>query len=292
MTSDEFAPGSLAEVPRETNVHSVDTRSRAGQSVVPKSGRRRSTAGRLTRNIVPGVHKLEHAYVNCYLLEGRGGVTIVDAAFPGTWPLILSALLAIGRRPADVAAIVLTHAHFDHLGFAARAAREWGVPVFVHRLDQFIAAHPYRYTHERARALYPLKHPRSVPILAAMTAVGALRVEGMSSLAFFEPGDTLDLPGQPQVLFTPGHTFGHSSLHLPDASTIITGDALVTMDPYTGHRGPQIVAGAATADSSQALDSLNTLAETNARIVLPGHGEPWKFGIRRAVEKALQRGPS
>jgi glyoxylase-like metal-dependent hydrolase (beta-lactamase superfamily II) len=71
---------------------------------------------------------------------------------------------------------------------------------------------------------------------------------------------------------------------------VISGDALVTLDPYTGHRGPQIVAGAATADSEQALRSLDRLAATGAGTVLPGHGEPWTAGVGTAVELARERG--
>jgi glyoxylase-like metal-dependent hydrolase (beta-lactamase superfamily II) len=96
----------------------------------------------------------------------------------------------------------------------------------------------------------------------------------------------LDVPGRPRVVFTPGHTAGHCALHLADRGTVITGDALVTLDPYTGHTGPQIVARAATADSAQALRSLDHLAATRASVVLPGHGEPWLEGIQAAVEHA------
>jgi len=254
--------------------------------------RRRATDARLTRNVVPGVHQLEHAHVNCYLVEDADGVTIIDTAFPDSWPLILKALTAIGRSPAEVAAIVLTHGHFDHLGFAARAATEWRVPVYIHAADAHLARHPYDYKHERSRLLYPFLHPKSVPVLGAMTAVGALRVHGVDDVTFYSGGEQLPVPGQPLVVFTPGHTFGHSSLHFPTLSCIITGDALVTLDPYTGRRGPQIVSGAATADSSQALQSLRSLAGTDAGTVLPGHGRPLHTGIREAVEQALARGPS
>jgi glyoxylase-like metal-dependent hydrolase (beta-lactamase superfamily II) len=64
----------------------------------------------------------------------------------------------------------------------------------------------------------------------------------------------------------------------------------VTLDPYTGLVGPQIVAGAATADSATALRSLDALAATGARIVLPGHGEPTRMGIRAAAEAARAAG--
>jgi glyoxylase-like metal-dependent hydrolase (beta-lactamase superfamily II) len=53
-------------------------------------------------------------------------------------------LFQLWRAPGDVEAIVLTHAHFDHVGFAERARRELGLPVFVHENDITAAAEARR----------------------------------------------------------------------------------------------------------------------------------------------------
>jgi glyoxylase-like metal-dependent hydrolase (beta-lactamase superfamily II) len=246
----------------------------------------------LTRDVAPGIHRLAHAYVNCYIVEDGDSVTIVDAAFPSTWRHLVRALEALGRAPDDIAALVLTHAHFDHLGFARRLTEEWNVPVLVHSEDRYIAAHPYRYAHERARAVYPLLYSRALPVLLSMTAAGALQVHGVSRVRDLPSAGTADVPGSPTVIFSPGHTFGHCALHFPDRDALITGDALVTLDPYKGVRGPQIIAGAATADSAQALRSLDALSQTGARVLLPGHGEPWRSGAEAAVAAARSAGAS
>lgn len=247
---------------------------------------------RLYPNVVPGVHRLEHAYANCYLLEEAGALTIVDTALPATWPVIHRAIRALGRQTTDVRACVLTHAHFDHLGFAHRAMHEWGVPVLAHPKEEYIAAHPYRYAHENPRAIYPIKHPKAIPALFAMAGAGALGVKGVTGVTRIHPGETLAVPGRPRVVFTPGHTYGHCALHLPETGALLSGDALVTFNPYTGETGCQIVSGAATADSGTALESLAVLAETGAAVVLPGHGEPWREGAARAAEIATIAGPS
>jgi glyoxylase-like metal-dependent hydrolase (beta-lactamase superfamily II) len=101
----------------------------------------------------------------------------------------------------------------------------------------------------------------------------------------------LDVPGSPRVLFTPGHTLGHCALHFPERDAVIAGDAVVTLDPYTGGRGPQIVAGAATADSRRALGVLDAVAVTGATTVLTGHGPVWRQGAAAAVALARERGP-
>jgi glyoxylase-like metal-dependent hydrolase (beta-lactamase superfamily II) len=240
--------------------------------------------------VAEGVHRLDHAYVNLYVVRGDDGrVLVVDAGLPAMWPLLGHALRSLGHRPADVAGIALTHAHFDHTGFAAVARRRLGVPVWAHPEDFFIAAHPYRYAHENLRAMYPLRHPGAVRILGAMARAGALTVPGLDDptpYADAGPDVPLDLPGSPRLLFTPGHTAGHCALHLPERDVVLVGDALVTLDPYTGVEGPQIVAGAATADSRQALASLDRIAATGATLLLPGHGEPWRWGAAEAVAEA------
>ena len=83
---------------------------------------------------------------------------------------------------------------------------------------------------------------------------------------------------------------GHVALHLPERDAVISGDALVTHDPYTDTRGPRIVARAATADSERALASLELLARTGAGTLLPGHGEPWTGGAKGAVQEARRVG--
>ncbi|MCH6472287.1 MBL fold metallo-hydrolase [Sinomonas terrae] len=244
----------------------------------------------LVPRVADGVHLITHAFVNCYVIEDDGGVTLVDAGLPSMWPMLAELLESVNRTPDEIRALVLTHGHFDHVGFALRAHREWGTPVLVHREDARLAAHPYRYRPQRNRFLYPFTHPGSLPKLGRMAAAGALAVRGISDTRPLGPGGALPVPGSPTVIHTPGHTDGHCILHLPERDALLTGDALVTLDPYTGHSGAQIVASAATKSTSQALASLDAIATTGARVLLPGHGDPWTRGAERAVAEAIRIG--
>lgn len=243
-------------------------------------------------NLVDGVHWIEHAYTNCYVVTDNTGVTLIDACFPSTWRAVVRTLHLAGRSLRDVRGLVLTHGHFDHVGFARRIATERRIPVWVHADDRDLAAHPYQYRPERNRALYPIGHPGSLPILSAMVAAGALTIRGVVADHVFSDGDVLPLPGGPRVLHTPGHTAGQCVFHLADRSVLLSGDALVTLDPYTGRRGPRLVAPAATADSAQALRSLDKLRDLDAAWVLPGHGPVWNQGVAAAVELAQQHAES
>ncbi len=65
----------------------------------------------------------------------------------------------------------------------------------------------------------------------------------------------------------------------------------MTLDPYTAHTAPKIVAGAATADSVRNLETLDALGETEAATVLTGHGPTWREGAAQAA-RARAAGPS
>jgi glyoxylase-like metal-dependent hydrolase (beta-lactamase superfamily II) len=245
----------------------------------------------IERGAAPDVHRIEDAGVNWYLIEAEAGLTVVDAGVPRSWDSLHAVLRQIGRRPEEIRALVLTHAHFDHIGFAERARAELGVPVHVHENDVPLARKPLQYTHERARSRYLLSKPKALPNVLRFLVARAFWPAPIAAVRRFSGGE-LDVPGSPRVVFTPGHTLGHCSLHLPDRDAVIAGDAMVMLDPYTGATGPRIVAGAATADSERALASLDALAATGAGTVLSGHGEPWRGGAAEAAELARAAGPA
>jgi glyoxylase-like metal-dependent hydrolase (beta-lactamase superfamily II) len=186
---------------------------------------------------------------------------------------------------------VLTHAHFDHVGFAERARVELGVPVYVHENDVPLTRHPWRHDHERPRSRYLLTQVGALPIVAALARNRAWFPAPVKEVVRFQDG-TLPVPGSPRVVFCPGHTHGHCAFHLPERDALIAGDAVVMLDPYTARRGPCIVAGAATADSERNLRTLDALAATGARTVLTGHGPPWTDGVEAAVARARSAGPA
>ena len=114
------------------------------------------------------VYVVEHADTSCYVIIAGDAVT----SYPATWSTVRDGLTSLGRGVTDVAALLLTHRHFDHVGFARELQTRFGVPVWIHDDDRWLAAHPYRYRPQRNRLLYPLRHPRSLPVLGRMLEPG------------------------------------------------------------------------------------------------------------------------
>jgi hypothetical protein len=106
---------------------------------------------RIELDLAPGVHCIEHAYTNCYVIAADDGITLVDAGFPSTGQAVIDCLAAIVRQPTDIKALLLTHGHFDHVGFSRGLHESLGVPVWVHPDDRRLAAHPYRYRPQQNR---------------------------------------------------------------------------------------------------------------------------------------------
>ena len=95
---------------------------------------------------------------------------------------------------------------------------------------------------------------------------------------------TLDLPGRPRVIPTPGHTAGHHSVALEQRGVLFSGDAMASFDYVAGTRG--VAQHRFNDDREIALVSLARLDPIDANVVLFGHGDPWTAGLPRALEIA------
>jgi glyoxylase-like metal-dependent hydrolase (beta-lactamase superfamily II) len=235
-----------------------------------------------------GVHRLESVYTNWYLLEQGGRLTLLDAGLPRDWRDFCAALSRLGHTPADIDAVLITHHHVDHAGNAERL-RLCGARVLSHPADApYLRGEKDRSRGRLARFLW---RPWYVFYLGSYVAKGVIRTPPVAKLDELADGEVLDVPGSPRVVHAPGHTPGSCALFLEDRSLLFSGDALVTLDVVKGPRGrqgPQVVRGPFAEDPALAVESLGALAATNARSVLPGHGEPWPHGVKSAVEMARQ----
>jgi glyoxylase-like metal-dependent hydrolase (beta-lactamase superfamily II) len=240
--------------------------------------------------VADGVVRLGTELVNWYLVEDGGRVTIVDAGAPKYRPQLDRGLALLSRRPADVAAVLLTHGHADHIGFAEPVRRELGVPVLVHRDDERLTTTGKRAGRNEASLLPYLRYGHAWKLLGHLLSSGFPK--HVQEVTTFEDNAEVDVPGAPRAIHTPGHTAGHAAFWLESRGALVMGDLLCTRNPLTGARGPQLMPSAFNLSNSTILDSLSKVESLDAGVLLFGHGEPWTQGAGDAVRRARETRPT
>ncbi len=160
-------------------------------------------------------------------------------------------LAILNRHLLKVKAIVITHAHIDHIGGAAKLKAATGAPVYMNQKDQ---------------PLYD-----DLELQASWVGMETPERTEIDSQA--REGDSLTLgPATFHVLHTPGHTQGSISLWIPEENKLIAGDTLfrdsIGRTDLPGGDRRQIL--------SSIYDKLLTLPESAT--VVPGHGQNTTIG--------------
>jgi glyoxylase-like metal-dependent hydrolase (beta-lactamase superfamily II) len=214
---------------------------------------------------------------------------LVDAGLPGFFDQLVDFLRSRGRTVGQLDALLLTHAHPDHVGIAEAVRRE-GVPVHIHEADAEQARTAKQHKREGGMLPY-FRHRATWRLLGMAARNGGLKTTKVTELSTFGEGE-LDVPGRPRAIHTPGHSPGHVVFHFEGQGALLAGDALCTYNPLTGRRGPQLMPGAFAFSNAQALESLGRLEGLDVGVLLPGHGDPWTAGVDAAVARAREVGPT
>ena len=239
--------------------------------------------------VASGVYLVEGAHTNFVLVEDGDEVTFVDSGWPKDRQRVEWAVAEIGRSFADVRSVVLTHAHADHLGNAGWMRRSHDVQTQLHVDDSRLARGEIKQG-ITLKDLWRAWRPTVFLFAVDAMARGGLKPEHLTEFSTFEDGATLDVPGSPVAVHTPGHTNGHTSFLLPSAGVLISGDALVTFDFWDrSAEGPCMMRPPFHGDPDQAWRSLDALEPLNAEIIIPGHGPVFHGTPAQAVATARAR---
>lgn len=233
--------------------------------------------------------------VNCYLLRGNNGWTILDSGLnlPAGQAAWQAAFAALNINPGDIQQIMLTHFHPDHYGMAGwlqRLCQEHGsgqTPEVWMSPREAELAHKvwgFRGDQPEPTALFfracgvpePLTlamaegiaHLRSMtrphPMLQMLTADARLRIGRRSFV----------------TLHCPGHSDDQIILYDPTDRLVLCGDhVLGKISPHIG-TWPE----SEPDPLGRYLASLRTLATLDVRLALPGHGPLINNWSRRLIE--------
>jgi glyoxylase-like metal-dependent hydrolase (beta-lactamase superfamily II) len=230
------------------------------------------------------VHLARTELVNWTIVADGSGVMLIDAGFPGSRDDVLTSLRSLGFTSADVGAILLTHAHIDHLGAAIWFAHTHGTPVYCHPAEVAHAHRDYLEQASPAALMAQAWRPQWLRWSAQVAAKGALQRAGIPAARPLTAEIAATLPGRPRALPTPGHTSGHCS-YVVDG-VLVAGDALVTGHPLAQRRGPQLLPSVFNHSDDDCARSLSVLATAGTEILIPGHGDLWTGPIADAARLA------
>jgi hydroxyacylglutathione hydrolase len=170
-------------------------------------------------------------------------------------------LATLKRHQLKVNAIVITHAHIDHIGGAAKLKAATGAPVYMNANDQEL------YDHLDTQASW-----------LGMPAPSRTDIDSSA-----REGDSLTL-GETAFHFldTPGHTQGSISVWIPSENKLIAGDTL-----FRDSIGRTDLPGG---DSRQILRSIHSklLILPETAVVVPGHGPNTSIGREKERNPFLQ----
>ncbi|MCX4235136.1 MBL fold metallo-hydrolase [Streptomyces ortus] len=241
------------------------------------------------RQVADGVHLVHGSNTNWVILTEGDAVTLVDTGYPGDREKVLASLSAVGGSPEAVTAVLVTHAHNDHLGSAEYLSSTYGTPVYTHEAEVPHARRDFLHQVSIGQVLKNAWRPGVAPwAVHALRSGGTAQVPVARPRAFPAQGP-LDLPGRPVPVHTPGHTAGHCAFHLPEAGVVISGDGLVNGHPTSRVTGPQLLPVMFHHDRGGALASLDAFEALSGDILLPGHGPVHHGSIREAAARARER---
>lgn len=210
----------------------------------------------------------------CYVLRGDG-VIAVDAGQPGKAKRFVGGLEAAGIAPRDVALVVLTHGHWDHVGSAGDIQSTTGAKLAMHRSEVEWLEHSLKPLPPGVTAwgrVFIAIHKLFMPLIEVPPARVDLLIddEGLPLEGFGIPG---------RVYHTPGHSPGSVSVLL-DTGEAFVGDLAMNALPLRLSPGLPIFAE----DMAQVVQSWKVLLANGAGMVYPAHGSPFPAAV---IEEAI-----
>ncbi|WP_181350103.1 MBL fold metallo-hydrolase [Thalassobacillus sp. CUG 92003] len=194
---------------------------------------------------------------NCYIVHDHNQALIVDPG--GDFESLLHFLQ--GEKLVPIA-ILLTHAHFDHIGAVEDVRNHYSIPVYIHE--------------QEASWLTDARLNGS-----ALFQMGEITTHPPEK--YLEPGKLEIGPFQFEIRYTPGHSPGSVSFVFPEQSTVIAGDTLF----QSGIGRTDLPGG----NMEELLASIQTqiFSLTEETAVLPGHGPNTKVGSERQSNPFFRR---
>lgn len=213
--------------------------------------------------------------VNWALISNGSALTIIDAGYPADTDDLLGSINQIGHHLDDVAAVLLTHAHLDHIGAIPTLVERIGMPVYTGTEEVRHAKREYLQQITPVEMLKQLGSQRGRRWVTQTIKAARGGIKTTVPTASSAAADVLaQLPGELIPVPSPGHTSGHTAYYMPSEKVLFSGDALVTGHPLLIDTGPQLLPSFFNHDEALTRLSAQQLAAQPVHALVPGHGAP------------------
>lgn len=208
------------------------------------------------------ITRIKLPLANAYLVQGERPI-LIDTGAPGDAGRIVRALAQANVQPADLALILLTHGHGDHVGAANELAVLSGAPVALHSADDAMA----RTGRNVLGTLNGLEARMIAPFVDKPFPPAA------ASILLAAPLDLRPYGVAGEVIATPGHTPGSISIFFDNGDAIV-GDLLMggRMGGALWPSRPRL--HYFVGDFAQLATSMDSVLARRPQRLLVGHGGP------------------
>ncbi|KAB2496036.1 MBL fold metallo-hydrolase [Priestia endophytica] len=224
--------------------------------------------------VTPDLYSYTTQIVNVCFIGGRGDeFVLVDAGMPKSAQSIISEIENRFGSNARPKAILLTHAHFDHVGALLELLRHWDVPVYAHKAEL-----PYLQGEKDYERPDQTVEGGMVVKMSPLFPTESINISSRVS-PLHDDGSIPELP-EWEWIHTPGHTEGHVSFFRKRDRALIVGDAFITtkqenlFDVITQKLEISGPPRYLTTDWKAAKKSVEHLASLHPEVAITGHGKP------------------
>lgn len=210
---------------------------------------------------------------NCYLLKSSRSNILIDTGYKGKAKIILEYIQSLGISPKSIKLIILTHAHYDHVGNALELKKATGAKILLHKddlplLDSGITTN---------QSTKPLNMWGNI-LLRKISSIDTKFSKVIPDILIDSEFDLAEYGINGMIIHTPGHSKGSVSILLNSGDAFI-GDLAMNGLPLRLGAGEPIFGD----DIEEVYQSWKKLVENKANTLYPGHGAPFNIKVIKRI---------
>lgn len=210
---------------------------------------------------------------NCYFLKSNSSNILIDTGYKGKAQIILDFLENNGIPPKSIGLIILTHAHYDHIGNASELKKITEAKILLHKDDLPILDLGIT----DSMSTKPLNIWGKI-LLSKVASIDTSFNRLKPDIIIDSDFDLSNYGINGRIIHTPGHSKGSISVIL-DSGEAFIGDLAMNGLPLRVGAGEPIFGE----NIKEIYQSWIKLVENKANTLYPGHGAPFNIKVIKRI---------